>query len=102
MSGGLAPASIRLPLPVLTPERVHPQPVQSVSLGYTKVSKCTRGGFTRASSHRYGHREGSPSMFVTRHNGAVERGLLERLWDLYELAYRRTAEESASREMVFR
>jgi hypothetical protein len=41
-------------------------------------------------------------MFVTRHNGAVERGLLERLWDLYELAYRKTAEESASREMFFR
>ncbi len=41
-------------------------------------------------------------MFVTRHNAAVERGLLERLWDLYELAYRRTAEESASREMFFR
>jgi Acetyltransferase (GNAT) family len=41
-------------------------------------------------------------MFVTRHNSAVDRGLLERLWDLYELAYRRTAEESASREMFFR
>jgi hypothetical protein len=41
-------------------------------------------------------------MFVTRHNSVVERGLLERLWDLYELAYRRTAEESASREMFFR
>ncbi|MGZ4700634.1 MAG: GNAT family N-acetyltransferase [Ilumatobacteraceae bacterium] len=41
-------------------------------------------------------------MFVTRHNAAVERGLLERLWQLYELAYRRTAEESASREMFFR
>ena len=41
-------------------------------------------------------------MFVTRHNAAVERGLLERLWNLYELAYRRTAEESASREMFFR
>ncbi len=41
-------------------------------------------------------------MFVTRHNAAVERGLLERLWDLYELSYRRTAEESASREMLFR
>ena len=41
-------------------------------------------------------------MFVTRHNAAVDRGLLERLWDLYELAYRRTAEESASREMFFR
>ena len=41
-------------------------------------------------------------MFVTRHNSVVERGLLERLWDLYELAYRRTAEESATREMLFR
>jgi hypothetical protein len=41
-------------------------------------------------------------MFVTRHNAAVERGLLERLWELYELSYRRTAEESASREMLFR
>ena len=41
-------------------------------------------------------------MFVTRHNSVVERGLLERLWELYELAYRRTAEESASREMFFR
>ena len=41
-------------------------------------------------------------MFVTRHNAAVDRGLLERLWQLYELAYRRTAEESASREMFFR
>ncbi len=41
-------------------------------------------------------------MFVTRHNSVVERGLLERLWDLYELAYRKTAEESASREMLFR
>lgn len=41
-------------------------------------------------------------MYVTRHNAAVDRGLLERLWDLYELAYRRTAEESASREMFFR
>ena len=41
-------------------------------------------------------------MFVTRHNTVVERGLLERLWGLYELAYRRTAEESASREMFFR
>ena len=41
-------------------------------------------------------------MFVTRHNAAVERGLLERLWDLYELAYRKTAEESATREMLFR
>ena len=41
-------------------------------------------------------------MFVTRHNSVVERGLLERLWELYELAYRRIAEESASREMFFR
>ena len=41
-------------------------------------------------------------MFVTRHNSVVERGLVERLWDLYELAYRRTAEESATREMLFR
>jgi hypothetical protein len=41
-------------------------------------------------------------MFVTRHNSVVERGLLERLWELYELAYRKTAEESASREMFFR
>jgi hypothetical protein len=41
-------------------------------------------------------------MFVTRHNSVVERGLLERLWGLYELAYRRTAEESATREMLFR
>lgn len=41
-------------------------------------------------------------MFVTRHNTVVERGLLERLWDLYELSYRRTAEASASREMFFR
>ncbi len=41
-------------------------------------------------------------MFVTRHNSVVERGLLERLWDLYELAYRRTAEEAASREMFYR
>lgn len=41
-------------------------------------------------------------MFVTRHNAAVERGLLERLWNLYESAYRRTAEESASREMLYR
>jgi hypothetical protein len=32
----------------------------------------------------------------------VERGLLERLWELYELSYRRTAEESATREMFFR
>ena len=41
-------------------------------------------------------------MFVTRHNSVVERGLLERLWELYELAYRKTAEESASREMFYR
>jgi Acetyltransferase (GNAT) family len=41
-------------------------------------------------------------MYVTRHNSVVERGLLERLWELYELAYRKTAEESASREMFFR
>jgi len=41
-------------------------------------------------------------MFVTRHNAVVERGLLERLWELYELSYRRTAEESATREMLFR
>jgi acetyltransferase (GNAT) family protein len=41
-------------------------------------------------------------MYVTRHNSVVERGLLERLWELYELAYRRTAEESATREMLFR
>ena len=41
-------------------------------------------------------------MFVTRHKSVVERGLLERLWELYELAYRRIAEESASREMFFR
>ncbi|HEY0519982.1 MAG TPA: hypothetical protein VGC84_10865 [Ilumatobacteraceae bacterium] len=41
-------------------------------------------------------------MFVTRHNSVVERGLVERLWDLYELAYHRTAEDSASREMFFR
>jgi len=41
-------------------------------------------------------------MFVTRHNSVVERGLLERLWELYELSYRRTAEESATREMFFR
>jgi hypothetical protein len=41
-------------------------------------------------------------MFVTRHNTVVERGLLERLWELYELSYRRTAEASASREMFFR
>ncbi|HZY07651.1 MAG TPA: GNAT family N-acetyltransferase, partial [Ilumatobacteraceae bacterium] len=42
------------------------------------------------------------SMFVTRHNSVVEHGLLERLWELYELSYRRTAEESATREMFFR
>lgn len=41
-------------------------------------------------------------MFVTRHNAVVERGLLERLWNLYEQAYRQTAEESATREMLFR
>jgi len=41
-------------------------------------------------------------MFVTRHNSVVEHGLLERLWELYELSYRRTAEESATREMFFR
>ena len=41
-------------------------------------------------------------MFVTRHNSVVERGLVERLWDLYEVAYRKTAEESASREMFYR
>jgi hypothetical protein len=41
-------------------------------------------------------------MFVTRHNSVGERGLVERLWGLYELAYRKTAEESASREMFFR
>lgn len=41
-------------------------------------------------------------MYVTRHNAAVERGLLERLWKLYETAYRRTAESSASREMLYR
>lgn len=41
-------------------------------------------------------------MFVTRHNTVVERGLLERLWNLYEAAYRRTAEQSASREMLYR
>jgi hypothetical protein len=41
-------------------------------------------------------------MFVTRHNSVVERGLLERLWGLYELAYRRIAEEAASREMFYR
>lgn len=41
-------------------------------------------------------------MFVTRHNSVVERGLLERLWELYELSYRKTAEESATREMFFR
>ena len=41
-------------------------------------------------------------MFVTRHNSVVERGLLERLWQLYETAYRRTAEQSASREMLYR
>jgi len=41
-------------------------------------------------------------MFVTRHNSVVERGLLERLWELYELSYRRTAEEAATREMFFR
>lgn len=41
-------------------------------------------------------------MFVTRHNSVVERGLVDRLWNLYEFAYRRTAEESASREMFYR
>jgi len=41
-------------------------------------------------------------MFVTRHNSVAERGLLERLWELYELAYRRTAAASATREMFFR
>jgi hypothetical protein len=41
-------------------------------------------------------------MFVTRHNSVVERGLLERLWQLYESAYRRTSEQSASREMLYR
>jgi len=41
-------------------------------------------------------------MYVTRHNSVVERGLLERLWELYELSYRRTADESATREMFFR
>jgi hypothetical protein len=41
-------------------------------------------------------------MYVTRHNTVVERGLVERLWNLYEVAYRRTAEESATREMLFR
>lgn len=41
-------------------------------------------------------------MFVTRHNSVAERGLLERLWELYELAYRKTSQESASREMFYR
>src|SRR4051812_21993880 len=82
----------------------HPHPAQSVSLGYPKPLNYTRGGFPRASSHRNtSHQKGTaPTMFVTRHNAAVERGLLERLWSLYELAYRHTAEESASREMLFR
>ena len=67
------------------------------------MPKCTRGGLTRAISNRTRtKRRGKELMFVTRHNAAVDRGLLERLWQLYELAYRRTAEESASREMFFR
>ena len=41
-------------------------------------------------------------MYVTRHNSVIERGLLERLWGLYELSYHKTAEESATREMLFR
>jgi GNAT superfamily N-acetyltransferase len=41
-------------------------------------------------------------MYVTRHNSAVDRTLVDRLWCLYESAYQRTAEAAASREMFFR
>jgi hypothetical protein len=41
-------------------------------------------------------------MYVTRHNSAVDHNLVDRLWALYESAYRRTAEAAASREMLFR
>lgn len=41
-------------------------------------------------------------MYVTRHNNVVSSELRDRIWNLYELAYRRTSEEAASREMLFR
>jgi len=41
-------------------------------------------------------------VYVTRHNNVVSPDLRERIWRLYELAYRRTTEEAASREMLYR
>jgi hypothetical protein len=41
-------------------------------------------------------------LFVTRHSSVTSPELREKIWRLYELAYRRTAEDAASRETLYR
>ena len=41
-------------------------------------------------------------MFVTRHTHVVDVGLANKLWQLYELAYRGLAEKAVTREMLYR
>jgi hypothetical protein len=41
-------------------------------------------------------------VFVTRHSNVTSPELREKIWRLYELAYRRTAEEAVSRETLYR
>jgi hypothetical protein len=41
-------------------------------------------------------------VFVTRHSTVEDRAVADRLWLLYEDAYRRVADESPSHEMLFR
>ncbi|MDO8364275.1 MAG: hypothetical protein Q7V88_15395 [Actinomycetota bacterium] len=41
-------------------------------------------------------------MFVTRHTHVVDMVLSDKLWELYEVAYRGSAEQAVTREMLFR
>ncbi len=41
-------------------------------------------------------------MFVTRHTHVVDVMLADKLWQLYDFAYRGLAEQAVTREMLYR
>lgn len=56
----------------------------ALGFGASEVSEHLQLMAGGAGDHQKGRKS---SMFVTHHNSVVERGLPERLWELYELAY---------------
>lgn len=41
-------------------------------------------------------------MYITKHSSVTDRNVLDRLWNLYSLAYDKIAEQDVSREILFR